>query len=96
MTLKSRLVPGLVAFALTVLPCGVAADTAEDLNETYVVSQDESFGFGILIPADRIPPGVRVISYADYVSLVRQGGLPGRKLALTRQALPSWSIGVFR
>ena len=96
MTLKTILKTGLTAAAFILAGLTAAADTEPDLNDSFVVSQDERFGYGILIPADRIPPGVRVISYADYVSLVREGSIVGRKLALQRETLPSWTIGVFR
>ena len=96
MTLKTTFRPGLFALALLALAAPALANPDVSDNTPYMVSQDASFGYGILIPADRVPPGVRVISYSDYMLMVRQGRLQPRKLVLARDTRPAWSIGVFR
>jgi len=62
----------------------------------YVVSQDNRYMLGQVIPADQVPNGIRTISYAQYVAQQRTAGLTPRSLISTGGNTINWTIGVFR
>jgi len=83
-----------LVLACALSPMAVLADQPDPSD--FVVSQDQRYMLGQVIPADQVPTGIRTISYAQYVAQQRTAGLTPRSINALRNGSLNWSIGVFR
>lgn len=85
---------GALALVMALAPVSAVADQPN--AQDFVVSQDARFFMGQLVRADRVPAGIRTITYAQYVTQQRNAGLTPRSIDAMLSSTGTWTIGVFR
>ena len=94
---RSRILTGSVAALALALSLSTGPANAGEPNpDDFVISLDARFFQGQAVPAASVPPGIRTITYAQYVTRQRNAGLEVRSFAALLPSTVTWSIGVYR
>lgn len=93
---RSSLRPARIGVILACLMATLPAQADQLDPADFVLSLDARFHQGELIRADRVPAGIRTITYAQYLEQRRLAALAPRRISAPRDTRVGWSIGVFR